>query len=130
MKQSYCGLCETCLIDNLNFLEAIAKVKEYLDQFPITWWAHCFPGDEGFSFPEFRKGLDWFLSGPECLGCKEGRGPKECPVRLCAKTRRVVHCSECHDLETCEHYNIILQESPGKIIYLYRHLLNNKLNNS
>jgi len=39
MKQSYCGLGETCLIDDPDFLEAIAKVKEYLDQFPITWWA-------------------------------------------------------------------------------------------
>ncbi len=32
MKQSYCGLCETCLIDQPDFLEAIAKVNEYLDQ--------------------------------------------------------------------------------------------------
>jgi hypothetical protein len=126
MKQSCCGLCETCLLDKRDFLEAIAKVKEYLEQFPIAWWAHCFPGDEGFSFPEFRKSLDWFLSHPECLGCKGGGGLKECPVRSCAKTRQVAHCLECHDLEACKHYNIIIQESPGNIVYLHRYLLRNK----
>jgi hypothetical protein len=33
-----------------------------LRAFRVDWWAHCFPGDEGFALPEFRKGLDWFLS--------------------------------------------------------------------
>jgi hypothetical protein len=101
MKQSYCGLCETCLIDKPDFLDAIAKVKGY----------------QGFSFSEFRKGLDWFLSEPECRGCKGGGGLKECPVQSCAKTRQVALCRECPDLETCEHYNIIIQESPGNIVY-------------
>ena len=78
MKKSYCGLCENCPIDMPDFLKAITKVKEYFDQFPVNWWVHCFPGDEGFSFPEFRKGMDWFLGHPECLGCKGGGGLKEC----------------------------------------------------
>jgi len=125
MKQSYCGLCETCLLDKPDFLEAIAKVKEYLDQFPVTWWSHCFPGDEGFSFPELRKGLDWFLSRPECPSCKGGGGLKACPIRRCAMIRQVEHCLECHDMETCEHYNIILQASPGNVVRLHRYLLKN-----
>jgi len=130
MKQSYCGLCEKCPIDLPDFLKAISKVSEYFDQLPVNWWTHCFPGNEGFSFPEFRKGLDWFLSHPECLGCKAGGGPKECPVRLCAMTRQVAHCLECQDLETCEHCNIIIQESPGNIVYLHSDLLRNKLYDS
>ncbi len=125
MKQSYCGLCETCLIDKPYFLEAVAKVKEYLDQFPISFWVHCFPGNEGFSFPELRKGLDWFLSRPTCPSCKQGGGLKDCPIRQCALTRKVAHCRECQDLETCEHYNIIIQESPGNVVYLHRYLLRN-----
>ncbi|MBM4295803.1 MAG: DUF3795 domain-containing protein [Deltaproteobacteria bacterium] len=123
MKQSYCGLCENYPIDLPDFLNAIVKVKEYLDQFPIQWWVHCFPGEEGFSFSELRKGLDWFLTDPECRGCKGGGGLKECPIRSCGKTRQVAHCCECHDLENCEHYNIIIQESPGNIVYLHRYLL-------
>jgi hypothetical protein len=66
MKESYCGLCDTCPLDQENFLEALAQVRNCVKQFPIYWWRHCFPGDEGFSFPEFVKGLDWFLRQPEC----------------------------------------------------------------
>jgi hypothetical protein len=29
-------------------------------------------------------------------------------------------------LEACKHYNIIIQESPGNIVYLHRYLLRNK----
>ena len=114
MKQSYCGICENCPVDMPDFLKVITKVREYFDQIPVIWWVHCFPGDEGFSFPEFCKGLEWFLSH-ECLGCKGGGGPKEFPVRLCAITRQVPHCLECQDIETCEHYNIIIKKSSGKI---------------
>jgi len=125
MKQSYCGLCETCLIDKPDFLMAIAKVKEYLDQFPITWWAHCFPGDEGFSFPEPPQGFR-LVSQPPRMPELQGRGRlKGCPIRRCAKTREVAKCLECYDLETCEHYNIIIQESPGQVVRLHRYLLRN-----
>jgi hypothetical protein len=27
----------------------------------------------------------------------------------------VPHCLECQDIETCEHYNIIIKKSSGKI---------------
>jgi hypothetical protein len=27
----------------------------------------------------------------------------------------VPHCLECHYVDTCEHYNIIIQKSSGKI---------------
>jgi len=121
MKESYCGLCDTCPLDHPYFLEALTQVRNYVEQFPIYWWRHCFHGDEGFSFPEFIKGLDWFLSQPECPGCKRGAGLTECPIRQCATQRQVDHCSTCPDVETCEHYNIILQTCPGQRHYLHRH---------
>ena len=130
MKQSYCGLCETCLKDDPDFLDAVARVKECLDQFPTFWWSHCFPGDEGFSFPEFRQGLDWFLSRPECPGCKGGGGLPDCPIKSCAQSRDVGRCLECHDLENCDHYNKIMQKSPVNIIYLYRHLVKKRFCNT
>ncbi|MEJ2091803.1 MAG: DUF3795 domain-containing protein [Syntrophobacterales bacterium] len=123
MKESYCGCCDTCPLDNPDFLEALTQVKKYVKEFPIFWWTHCFPGDEGFSFPEFIKGLDWFLSHTECPGCKKGGGLKECPIRQCARQRQVAHCSECSDVEICDHYNIIIQEYPGNRVYLNRYLL-------
>ncbi len=48
MKESYCGLCDTCQLDNPDLMEALAKVKYYVEQFPIDFWRHCFLGDEGF----------------------------------------------------------------------------------
>jgi hypothetical protein len=41
-----------------EFLDAVAKVKGFVDRFRAYWWAHCFRGDEGFSLPELRKGLE------------------------------------------------------------------------
>jgi hypothetical protein len=120
MKESYCGLCDTCPLDQENFLEALAQVRNCVEQFPIYWWRHCFPGNEGFSFPEFIKGLDWFLSQPECLGCKKGGGLEDCPIRRCASQRQVAQCSECPEVDTCEIYDIITQGYPGRRIYLHR----------
>ena len=108
-KDSYCGLCHTCPLDNLDFLEAIARIKSYLEQFPIYWWLHCFPESESFSLPEFHKGLEWFLDHPECPGCKEGGGLTQCPIRDCARQRQYADCNECPDLQNCERYNIILK---------------------
>ena len=89
MKESYCGLCDKCLLDHPEFLAAVATVKGFVDQFRVYWWAHCFWGDEGFSLPEFRRGLEWFLSHPECPGCRGGRGLDRCPIRICAINRRL-----------------------------------------
>jgi len=121
MKESYCGLCDTCPLGNLDFLEALAKVKNYVNQLPVYWWAHCFPGNEGFSLPEFSKGLGWFLSQTECPGCKKGGGLDECPIRHCALQRQVTYCTKCPDVKTCEHYHTIIK-FPGKNLCLHHQL--------
>jgi hypothetical protein len=120
MKESYCGLCDTCPLDQPDFLNALSQVRNFIEQMPIYWWRHCFPGNEGFSIPEFIKGIDWFLNQPECLGCKQGGGLKECPIRQCAAQRQVIRCSECQEQEGCERYNIIMEGFPGRRIYLHR----------
>jgi hypothetical protein len=109
MKESYCGLCHTCQLDNPDFLEAIARVKSYLEQSPFCWWFYCLPENEAFSLPEFRRGLEWFLSHPECPGCKEGGGLMQCPIRRCASQRGYASCNECPDFGTCENYNMVLR---------------------
>jgi len=109
MKESYCGLCQTCPLDNPDFLEAVARVKAFLAQSPFYWWLHCYLESANFSLPEFLRGLDWFLDHHECPGCKEGGGMLKCPVRACARQRQYAHCSECPDFQTCEHFKIILE---------------------
>ncbi len=87
MRESYCGLCDDCQLGHPGFLETVSRLKGYLDQVRANVWLHCFPGPEGFSLPEFRKGLEWFLAHTECPGCRNGRGLEDCPIRVCAQAR-------------------------------------------
>ena len=123
MKESYCGLCEDCQLGAPEFMQALATVKEYLEHFRKNWWAHCFPGEEGFSFTEFRQGLDWFLNHPECSGCKGEKGQDRCPIRLCALRRQQSHCSSCPDLMGCEKFTLLTEEFPDQKVRLHRRQL-------
>ncbi len=123
MKESYCGLCDDCQLGAPEFLEALATVKEHLNQFRKNWWAHCFPGEEGFSLPEFRQGLDWFLSHTECVGCKGGKGLDHCPIHLCALRRQESNCFLCPDLKDCEKFNFLSVEFPDQKARLRRRQL-------
>ena len=120
MRESYCGLCEDCQLGNPDLLETVARLKEYLDQVRANVWVHCFPGPCGFNLQEFRRGLDWFLAHTECPGCKEGRGLKDCPIRLCAQGRSLEHCYECPDLDPCDKYEVLRVQFPDVKINLRR----------
>jgi hypothetical protein len=123
MRESYCGLCDDCQLGHAGFLEAVSRLKEYVDQFRANVWLHCFPGDAGFSFPEFRKGLEWFLDHEDCPGCKDGRGLDDCPVRQCARGRRLEHCYECPDLAPCDKFVHLLVDFPDVKVNLQRRQL-------
>ena len=126
MKESYCGLCDSCRLGSPGFQEAVARVKGVVDNFQTNWWSHCFPAEEGFSFPEFRKGLEWFLRHTDCPGCKGGRGLEQCPIRRCARERRIDHCYECADVDGCANFDFILREFPDHRTQLRRRRLQNK----
>lgn len=125
MRQSYCGLCDDCQLGAPDFMEALATVKGYLATFRENWWAHCFPGDEGFSLPEFHQGLDWFLNHTECSGCKGGKGLDRCPIRLCALRRDQGHCSMCPELRDCAKFSVLSDEFPDQKARLRRRQLKN-----
>ncbi len=85
MRESYCGLCDDCQLGNSGLLETVSRLKGYLDQVRANVWLHCFPGPDGFSLPEFRKGLEWFLStrsapaarkGGACVTAPSGYAPR------------------------------------------------------
>jgi len=130
MKDSFCGLCEDCHLGNQDFQESIEKVLSYISNLPLHWWEHCFRGDAGFSFAEFRKGLMWFLDHPECPGCKNGGGFDQCPIRLCANQRQYGHCYVCPDVETCKHMAVIFQKYPEPKVKMLRHMFTNKKDKS
>jgi hypothetical protein len=123
VRESYCGLCDDCQLGHPEFLKTVALLKEYLDRFRANWWIHCFPEKEGFSFPEFKKGLDWFLTHTECQGCKGGKGLEFCPIRTCAVARGLAHCSLCPDLVPCDKFDHLLSQFPDVKINLRRRQL-------
>ena len=112
IRASFCGLCDDCQLGNPAFLETVTRLQEYLGRFRANWWVHCFPGEEGFSFAEMRKGLDWFKSHADCPGCKKGRGHEDCPIRQCAMARGLEHCYQCPDLKPCKKFDFLLVEFP------------------
>jgi hypothetical protein len=68
MKESFCGLYETSPLDNRDFLETLAKLKNYVNHLSIHWWTHCFPGSEDFfslNFSRFSSGLSGNLNALE-----------------------------------------------------------------
>jgi hypothetical protein len=113
MRQSYCGLCDDCQLGNPNLLHTVSQLKDYISRFRANVWLHCFPEGEGFSFPEFKKGLDWFLSHTECPGCQGGRGLEDCPIRTCAVGRGLEHCYLCPDLQGCDKFDFLLEQFPN-----------------
>jgi hypothetical protein len=123
MRQSYCGLCDDCQLGNQDFLDTVFRLQEYVNRFRDNWWVHCFPQGEGFSFLEFRKGLEWFLEHRECPSCQCGRGTQDCPIRICAESHALKHCYECPNLEQCDKFDFLLAEFPEVKINLRRRQL-------
>ncbi len=128
-RESFCGLCDDCQLGNPNLLELVSQLKQYVDRFRANVWLHCFPGQDGFSFPEFRKGLEWLASHTECPGCREGRGLDDCPIRVCALGRNLGHCYECPDLEPCDKFALLLEQFPDVKTNLRRRRLKLKARN-
>lgn len=123
VRESYCGLCDDCQLGHPEFLATVDRLREYLDRFRANWWVHCFPQEEGFSFPEFRRALDWFMGHTECPGCKGVRGLDLCPIRACAKERGLSHCSHCPGLDACDKFAPLEAQFPDVKINLRRRQL-------
>ncbi|MFZ5447426.1 MAG: DUF3795 domain-containing protein [Thermodesulfobacteriota bacterium] len=103
MKDSYCGLCEHCQLGSLDFQEAVAKVKAYVERLPAHWQRQCLKETQNFSLQEFRRSLDWFLDRVDCPGCKDQGGLVHCAIRDCAVSRKIDRCYECPDHNSCSH---------------------------
>ncbi|MBW2702780.1 MAG: DUF3795 domain-containing protein [Deltaproteobacteria bacterium] len=56
---------------------------------------------EGPKVDVFFDVLDRLARTPACPGCAAGGGPMICPVRVCAKERRLETCAHCADLSAC-----------------------------
>ncbi|MBM4284907.1 MAG: DUF3795 domain-containing protein [Deltaproteobacteria bacterium] len=126
IRASFCGLCDDCQLGNPAFLETVVRLQKYLFQFRANWWLHCFPVEEGFSFAELSKALEWFRNHSECPGCKNGKGHEDCPIRRCALERGLDQCHQCPDLAPCQKFDFLLSEFPDLKARLYRRQLKDR----
>jgi hypothetical protein len=74
MKESYCGLYDTCPLNNLDFLGTLAKLKNYVNHLSVHRWTHCFPGNEGFSSLNFSRVSSGFSANLNALDARKGGG--------------------------------------------------------
>ena len=74
MKESYCGLYDTCPLNKRDFLETLAKLKNYVNHLSVHWWTHCFPGNKGFSSLNFSRVSSGFSGNLNALESRKGGG--------------------------------------------------------
>ena len=79
MRESYCGLCNECHIGDLEFLETVTLMKEYIERFRANYWSHCFPNEEGFNFCRISQGLEMALNPYRMPGVQTGPGDGRLP---------------------------------------------------
>jgi len=103
MKEDYpygiCGVyCGQCASWNHKIQVIAGELKRLVDLYRFEWLKQISPG---FSFTEFRKGLEWFAA-VRCSGCKAGGGPPMCEARKCAEEKGLRSCLLCPEFLMCE----------------------------
>jgi hypothetical protein len=97
-----CGLrCEECDLGNGDVAEAAMKLVTYIRSYDVAKWADQIPGGDDIDFHRLDQNLIWIGGAVRCPGCLKGGGNPECPIRACAKERRLASCASCHELKTC-----------------------------
>jgi hypothetical protein len=130
-KIGYCGLyCGTCGMGGGLVSDRAKKLKEVVEAYKFEDWVSDFfeqadtqlvldqairalgYSEEDiaelkeeierskFDFAQFKAGLEWFTK-VDCSGCREGGGNPICPVRMCAKSKKIRGCWECEEIEEC-----------------------------
>jgi hypothetical protein len=93
----YCGQCPS---GNGRVKMSAGELKRLVDTVRYQWLE--LPGVKpGFSFGEFRKGLEWFANA-QCPMCLNGGGAP-CENRKCAAGKKLESCLLCSDYHTCKH---------------------------
>ena len=74
MKESYCGLCDQCQLDNPEFLEAVAKVKASWTNFGFTGGRIVFGATRVFPCLNSAGAWSGFSPIPHALGAEAAGG--------------------------------------------------------
>lgn len=94
-----CGVwCGSCVAGNGALRELTLRYEGAVDLYDLETWA---PQD--FDFKEFKKGLASIRKMPLCQGCLAGDGRSHCEIRACVKKKNLGDCSQCHEINKCNH---------------------------
>lgn len=74
MKESHCGLDDACPLNHGDFLEAPAKLKNYVNHLSVHWWADGLQGNEGFSSLNSSRVSSCFSANLKVLEARKGEG--------------------------------------------------------
>ncbi len=100
-----CGiLCSTCPLGSGAVAESACLIRKHITDCQIPMWSPFVPGGEAIDWAAVDKALDWMTTYTRCAGCRNGGGPPDCAIRICAHERGYELCSFCGDLEGCTRF--------------------------
>jgi hypothetical protein len=100
-----CGiLCGACPLGNGAVAESARQTRKHIADYQIPMWAPFVPGGEDIDWAAVNRGLEWMQEYTSCAGCRNGGGPPDCTIRICASERGKELCSSCEDLDGCSRF--------------------------
>jgi len=100
-----CGIiCGACPLGNGAVAKSADQTRKYIADCQIPMWAPFVPGGEAIDWKAMDQGLEWVQKYATCAGCRNGGGPPDCTIRICARERGMELCSSCGDLDGCNRF--------------------------
>lgn len=101
-----CGiLCGSCPLGSGAVAESAGLTRKHITDCQIPMWSPFVPGGEAIDWATVDRALDWMTTYARCAGCRNGGGPPDCAIRICARERGYELCSYCPDLEGCTRFD-------------------------
>jgi hypothetical protein len=107
----FCGIwCGSCVVGNGILRELTRRYEEVIKAYGVEKW-----GPQDFDYKEFFRGLASIQSMPLCSGCLKGDGRENCEMRACASAKDLHDCSECREIASCVHGEIVQKMRSGAL---------------
>lgn len=107
-----CGIiCGACPLGNGEVAKSADQTRRYIADCQIPVWAPLIAGGEKIDWDSVDRGLKWMQKYARCEGCRNGGGPPDCTIRICARERGLELCSSCEDLDGCDRFEWLGEHS-------------------
>lgn len=101
-----CGIiCSACPLGNGAVVKSADQTRKHIADCQISMWAPLIPGGEKIDWEAVDQGLKWMQRYACCEGCRNGGGPPDCAIRVCAREKGKELCSSCEDFDGCNKFD-------------------------